>query len=45
MSKGSYGARLDGKCLGAAQLPEYAVSRVRLRQRSGVGGRGSVMGD
>ena len=29
-----YGARVDGKCLGAARLPEYAVSRVRLRQRS-----------
>ena len=28
-----YGVRLDGKCLGAARLPEYAVSRVRLRQR------------
>ena len=27
-----YGARLDGKCLAAAQLPEYAVSRVRLSQ-------------
>ena len=27
-----YGVRLDGKCLGAAQLPEYAVSRVRLSQ-------------
>ena len=33
------GARLDGKCLGAAQLPEYAVSRVRLRQRSDEGGK------
>ena len=27
-----YGVRLDGKCLAAAQLPEYAVSRVRLSQ-------------
>ena len=27
------GVRVDGKCLGAARLPEYAVSRVRLRQR------------
>ena len=34
-----YGARLDGKCLGAAWLPEYAVSRVRLRQRSDEGGK------
>ena len=34
-----YGARLDGKCLGAARLPEYAVSRVRLRQRSDEGGK------
>ena len=34
-----YGARLDGKCLGAARLPEYAVSRVRLRQRSDKGGK------
>ena len=33
-----YGARLDGKCLGAARLPEYAVSRVRLRLRSEAGG-------
>ena len=32
------GVRLDGKCLGAARLPEYAVSRVRLRQRSDEGG-------
>ena len=32
-----YGVRLDGKCLGAAQLPEYAVSRVRLFQRSEAG--------
>ena len=32
-----YGARLDGKCLGAAQLPEYAVSRVRLGQTRGEG--------
>ena len=31
------GVRLDGKCLGAARLPEYAVSRVRLRQRSDEG--------
>ena len=31
------GVRLDGKCLGAAQLPEYAVSRVRLGQRRGEG--------
>ena len=34
-----YGVRLDGKCLGAARLPEYAVSRVRLRQRSEAGGK------
>ena len=33
-----YGVRLDGKCLGAARLPEYAVSQVRLRQRSEAGG-------
>ena len=33
-----YGARVDGKCLGAARLPEYAVSRVRLRQRLEEGG-------
>ena len=33
-----YGAQLDDKCLGAAGLPEYAVSRVRLRQRSDEGG-------
>ena len=33
-----YGVRLDGKCLGAARLPEYAVSQVRLRQRSDEGG-------
>ena len=31
------GVRVDGKCLGAAQLPEYAVSRVRLGQRRGEG--------
>ena len=31
------GVRVDGKCLGAARLPEYAVSRVRLRQRSEAG--------
>ena len=30
----SYGARLDGKCLGMAQLPEYAVSRARLGQQA-----------
>ena len=34
-----YGARLDGKCLGAARLPEYAVSRVRLRLRSDAVGK------
>ena len=33
-----YGAQLDDKCLGAARLPEYAVSRARLRQRSEEGG-------
>ena len=33
------GVRVDGKCLGAARLPEYAVSRVRLRQRSDEGGK------
>ena len=32
------GVRVDGKCLGAARLPEYAVARVRLRQRSDEGG-------
>ena len=26
------GARVDGKCLGAARLPDFALTRVRLRQ-------------
>ena len=33
------GVRVDGKCLGAARLPEYAVSRVRLRLRLDEGGK------
>ena len=32
------GARLDGKCLGAARLPDFALARVRLSQQ-GSGGK------
>ena len=28
----AYGVRLDGKCLGAARLPDFALTRVRLGQ-------------
>ena len=28
----TYGVRLDGKCLGAARLPDFALTRVRLGQ-------------
>ena len=28
----AYGARLDGKCLGAARLPDFALTRARLGQ-------------
>ena len=28
-----HGARVDGKCLGAARLPDFALARARLRQR------------
>ena len=35
----SYGVRVDGKCLGAARLPDFALTRVRLSQGRG-GGKG-----
>ena len=31
------GARFDGKCLGAARLPDFALTRARLSQRRGGG--------
>ena len=32
------GARFDGKCLGAARLPDFALARARLGQQAPGGG-------
>ena len=32
------GVRFDDKCLWTTRLPDFALARVRLRQRSGEGG-------
>ena len=35
---GVRGVRLDGKCLGAARLPDFALARIRLGQFAPDGG-------